>query len=124
MHANNLRKFNTCVNEVKWDSISASSSILGNYFQNDDSVTKDDIITTCHCAIVYEHDFGELTVIDPPSFIQRKELPSVKMAFEKIAHLTPLQQRELLEVLDQYPEVFSQTPGLYTLTKHRIPSDF
>jgi hypothetical protein len=88
----------------------------------------DDIITSCHCAIVYEHDvdLGELSVIDPPSFVRKEELPSVKIASEKIAHLTSLQQRELLEVLDHYPEVFSETPGLCTLTKQRIPirSDF
>jgi hypothetical protein len=123
MHANNLRKFNTRVHEVKCDSIDLSLSF-------DDKLTMNSVtnVTSCSCAIVYENDvdFGELTVIDPPSFAQKELLPSVKIAPEKIAHLTPLQQRELFEVLDRYPEVFSETPGLCTLTRHMIPirSDF
>ena len=86
------------------------------------------MISSCNCAIVYEQDidFGELTVIDPPSFSQVESLPSLRITSEKLAHLTPLQKQELLEVLDRYPEVFSEIPGLCTVIEHRIPirSDF
>ena len=48
-------------------------------------------------------------------------LPSHKIAPEKLSHLTALQRRELLEVLDRYPDVFSEVPGLCTVLEHRIP---
>jgi len=31
------------------------------------------------------------------------------------------QRSELLQVLDKYPHVFSDTPGLYTIIQHEIP---
>ena len=37
--------------------------------------------------------------------------PSEKLPPEKIAHLTPDQRRELLAILDRYPECFSDHPA-------------
>jgi len=74
---------------------------------------------------VYDQDvhFADLVVIDPSHFNQRviESLPSHKITYEKLAHLTPLQRRELLEVYDRYPDVFSEVPGLCTNIEHRIP---
>ena len=36
-------------------------------------------------------------------------------------HLSLQQQTELFSVLDKYPEVFSEIPGLCTLVEHCIP---
>ena len=122
MHANNLRKFNTRVCEIKCESI----SVFMQCESNDDveSMNLTENVVSCNCAVVYDHDvdFGELVVIDPPSFKNITErLPSKKITPEKLSHLTPLQRRELLEVLDRYPEVFSEVPGLCSIIEHRIP---
>ena len=41
-------------------------------------------------------------------------------------HLSAQQKKELLSVLDKYPECFSDTPGLCTMVTHEInvTSDF
>jgi len=43
-------------------------------------------------------------------------LPSQKVDSESISHLTQKQQTELLEVLDCYPECFSDIPGYVDVT--------
>ena len=120
MHANNLRKFNTRVCEIRCESMSIQCES-----DNIEHVVSVDNLMSCNCAVVYEQDvdFGEIVVIDPSRFKPRviESLPSHKIAPEKLVHLSPLQRRELLEVLDRYPEVFSEVPGLCTNIEHRIP---
>jgi hypothetical protein len=50
-------------------------------------------------------------------------LPSRKIDYPSLMHLSQHQQKELL---DRYSECFSEIPGLHTLVKHEIPitSDF
>ena len=76
MHANNLRKFNTRVCEIKCESV----SVFMQYESNDvDSVVQCESIdvglvaptenlVSCNNVVVYDQDvdFGELVVIDPP----------------------------------------------------------
>ena len=83
MHANNLRKFNTRVCEIKCESI----SVFMQCESNDDveSMNLTENVVSCNCAVVYDHDvdFGELVVIDPPSFKNITErLPSQKITPE------------------------------------------
>ena len=47
-------------------------------------------------------------------------LPSQKVDPESISHLTQKQQTELLEVLDCYPECFSDMPGHVDVIQHTI----
>jgi RNase H-like domain found in reverse transcriptase/Reverse transcriptase (RNA-dependent DNA polymerase) len=80
-------------------------------------------IVQCNCAVIYENDvdFGNITVIDPPLYRQAEILPSQKLSPEKLAHLTPTQRMQLLEVLDRHAEVFSEVPGLCMAVQHEIP---
>lgn len=106
-HANKLRKFHVRIDSVK------STSLI------DDLESKS--VNTC--AIVYHSDkqFGDLSVVpstvSQPGFI---ELPSQKIDKATIAHLTPEQQTELLEVLDTFPECFSDVPGFTDVVEHTI----
>ena len=77
------------------------------------------------CAIMYESDtdFGQLSTI-PSTLSQPKSvlllIPSQKIDPESISHLTPKQQTELLEVLDRYPECFSDIPGHVDVVEHAV----
>jgi len=106
-HANELRRFHVRV----------------------DSVITDNLIEdlTCGistCAIIREgdEDFGVINTV-PNQIDQQKlvEMPSSKIDYAAIAHLTEEQQRELLEVLDRYPACFSETPGFTSyVIEHEI----
>jgi hypothetical protein len=66
-------------------------------------------------------DFGALAVIYPTLFISVELLPSQKLSPDKLAHLDAHKRVELLHVLDQFPETFSEIPGLRSAVEHRIP---
>jgi len=78
------------------------------------------------CAVVYERD-GELDVM----VTVWKEsvcdgdtvelLPSQKFFPEALAHLSEEKQAQLLDILDRFPEYFSDTPGYTEEAKHAIP---
>ena len=90
-HANKLRKFYVRIDSVKITSLNLESKSVNT------------------CAIVYDGDkeFGDLGIVpstvSQPSFI---ELSSKKIDKATVAHLTPKQQTELLEVLDTFRNVF------------------
>jgi len=106
-HANKLRTFHVRIDSVK------SISLI------DDLESKS--VNTC--AIVYDSDkeFGDLGAV-PSTVLQLGfiELPSQKIDKATIAHLTPEQQTELLEVLDTFPECFSDVPGFIDVVEHTI----
>ena len=106
-HANKLRTFHVRIDSVK------SISLI------DDLESKS--VNTC--AIVYDSDkeFGDLGAV-PSTVLQLGfiELPSQKIDKTTIAHLTPEQQTELLEVLDTFPESFSDVPGFTDVVEHTI----
>jgi len=77
-----------------------------------------------HCAIVDEQDvdFGELSVMpemesDSTCLSVR---PSERIDAATLSHLTEEHRIELLALLDEFPEVFSDTPGLCPLVMHEI----
>ena len=75
-------------------------------------------ITSCNkCAIIYDADtdFGNIVVADPDSFRQPLILPSQKIELDKICHLNMYQRIELLALLDEFPTVFADSPGLCTV---------
>ena len=85
-----------------------------------DSVTCDSFVSDLEskavntCAIVYgdDTDFGKLDVI--PSMLSQPStvvLPNEKIDPAAISNLSRDQQLQLLEVLDRYPECFSNVPG-------------
>jgi len=83
--------------------------------------------STQYSHLVYDadKDFGEVEVIDTPPAMPEL-LPRQKIDPDKLKHLSAQQEKELLSVLDKYPECFSDTPGLCTMVTHEInvTSDF
>jgi len=68
-----------------------------------------------------DYEFGEVNT-SPHAVDKLKDYlkPSEKLPYEKIAHLTPSQRCELLEVLDKYPECFSDRPGFCDVVYHEV----
>jgi hypothetical protein len=67
------------------------------------------------CAIIYERDsdFGNVDVVEPIEPNKQVEhKPSQKVDQVELLHLTSRQRKEICEVLDRYPECFSDSPGL------------
>jgi hypothetical protein len=83
----------------------------------------DEVAGCCHCDIIYDSDtdFGKVSLIEPELFAQPIVLPSAKIDSEKLVHLSSQQRVNLLSVLDEFPDVFSDTPGLCTEVEHEIP---
>jgi len=122
VHANKIRKFHVRVNEVLYDSVLF-------YNNNNDCECRNECdmnMLYCHCAIVCERndDFGELCVLESPNNIDNHEVtespPSSNIDPTALSHLSARQRNELLNVLDQFPECFSETPGLCNLVEHEI----
>jgi transposase InsO family protein len=114
LHANKLRKF-----RVHVDSAECNAALYAS------PETMSEVGGSYNCSVVYEDDvdFGDLSVIETVSHISTGKplLPSQRIDSEKMSHLSPQQQTELFSVLDKYPEVFSEIPGLCTLVEHCIP---
>ena len=112
LHANKLRKFH-----VRVDSIECNNTMYATHEIIDEQAGN------CNCAIIYDKDieFGDVTVIDPPAFVKTDLLPSAKIKPESVSHLSVMEQKELFTVLDKFPDVFRETPGLCPLVEHTIP---
>jgi len=87
-------------------------------------------LTVQHCTIVDEQDavFGELGVMPGMTSQLASHLapPSERIDPAELSHLTVEQRIELLSLLDEFPDVFSDTPGLCSLVMHeiRVTDDF
>ena len=109
VHANKLQKFHVHIDEVSVDPKNEYSHATN--------------VNTC--AIIYERDsyFGPVEVIDAsvkgPDKPQ-ESLPSEKIDPVKLEHLTEDQQYELLAILDEFADCFSETPGFCDLVEHEI----
>jgi hypothetical protein len=53
--------------------------------------------------------------------IANETLPSAKIYLSVLSHLSAKQKPEILAVLDQFPDCFSNAPGLCKLVEHEIP---
>jgi len=112
LHANKLRKFRVRADTVTCDNV---------MYINPDCANE---VTGCNqCAIIYDADtdFGDIIVADPDSFRRPLLLPSQQIDLDKISHLSPQQRIELLTLLDDFPTVFAESPGLCTVTQHEVP---
>jgi hypothetical protein len=71
-------------------------------------------------GVINEEDceFGEISTTPNLTSVSKK--PSERIDPEKLAHLTPQQQAELLAVLDQYAECFDEKPGFCKIVQHEI----
>jgi len=76
------------------------------------------------CSIIYEKDsdFGQIDVVEPIVNLEQLEpASSQKLDPEALSHLTQQQRLEFLQVLDRYPECFSDVPGLIRVVPHEVP---
>jgi len=121
VHANKLRKFHVRVESVTCDPVVCEFSTVGNV--SDESLS---LHARCisSCAVVYDEDvdFGDLHVVpdslSEPNYVI---LPSEQIDLVSIGHLDEGQQKELLHLLDKYPECFSDKPGFTDVVTHTIP---
>jgi len=146
LHANQIRPYNVRADEVTFDSRAfddqskPKANVVkfpqvedGNNYDGLCEMFKFDsnvqafIVSTC----VHDEDtdFGELQPCElrlasdlTDSMTESGvSLPSQKIDLNSLAHLTETQQKELLEVLDKYPDVFDDEPGLCKIFEHKIP---
>jgi len=76
-----------------------------------------------NCSIVYENnsEFGPIQVIESSiAAASNVVLPSTKIDDSKLSHPSSAQRKELLLVMDKYPQCFSETPGFCGLLEHKI----
>jgi len=91
LHADQLRKYEISVGKVIITP-GGCSNIMAELWAN-------------QCAIVYEsdHDFGDISVIGSTE-LECKSLSSQKIDPERLKHMASQQRKELLEVINRYPE--------------------
>lgn len=117
-HTNHLRKYHIRIDRAQCDNLCFG-------FPQDNSSAN----TINTCAVVYEqdNDFGKIDVIEPVQSESNgidstaEQLPSQKITSEALAHLSKTKQKQLLAVLDRYPQCFSDTPGYTEEAEHCIP---
>jgi len=71
------------------------------------------------CAVVNDadNDFGRVVT---PANVDVSDCPSARIDEAKLEHLDPQQRQQLLTVLDEFADRFSDKPGLCDVTVHRI----
>jgi len=134
LHANYLRRYNVQADAVSYNSSAfASVSTVKLKPLEDGEICVDlsetrptaDQLHISTCAIIHDEDgdFGAVQTVGSATDAtdQVSRLPSKRLDPAAIAHLELHQQRQLLEVLDRYPDVFCDEPGLCTLVQHDIP---
>ena len=72
------------------------------------------------CSVINEcdSDFGH--VLTPAANVLSYVLPSSRVDEDKLSHLELSQRRELLRLLDEFEDRFTDTPGLCDVAVHRI----
>lgn len=107
LHADKLRRYHISVGEVIVSPTDCSDAADEMYVNQ--------------CAVVYENDsdFGDISVLNSAA-PEAELLPSQKIDSDKLTHLSPQQKKELLDVLDKFPECFSDKPGCCDWIQHEI----
>jgi len=128
LHANQLRHFVVRVDEVRidncnfMDSVSLfdcelTGSVTGELDNSDVEFPQTATATVATCAIVRDEDvdFGDIKSCEHNADrgSDNIQLPSQCIDLASLSHLTKSEQQQLLTVLDKYPDVFSDEPGLY-----------
>ena len=84
------------------------------------------IINNIHvnaCSVIYEEDEGFCRMqLSKPSALEHEVvlLPSQCIDSSALCHLTIQQQTELTELLNEYADCFSETPGICDSIEHKI----
>jgi len=77
-----------------------------------------------NCAVIFDRDeeFGSIDLVNDHRKDPEPPPPSSLIDPTKVAHLSELERNQLFEVLDRYPDVFSDKPGFCSLIKRlRFP---
>jgi len=115
-HVNDLRKYHIRIDYAQCDSLCIGMP-----------QPKTGAVNTCAVAYDKDIDFGIIDVIEPTrnesvdADNTTEQLPSRKISPEDLAHLSKKKQKQLLAVLDKYPQCFSDTPGYTEEAEHSIP---
>ena len=72
------------------------------------------------CSVINDGDADFGSVLTPTPLIVSDLLPSARVAEEKVVHLAPEQRWDLLNLLDEFAEQFSDHPGRCDAVVHRI----
>ena len=151
MHANQLRHYHVRTDEVTFDNrvfddVDKSNSVVVNFTQIEEGENYDGlcemfeicsdnhIFRTSTCVREEDTDFGDLQPceLQPTGHTVRSEvkdsslLPSQRIEENSLLHLSDVEKQQLFAVLDKYPDVFKDEPGICKIFQHEIPvtSDF
>ena len=116
-HANHLRKFHLQVNRV------TCGPLIVNAISHDSAFA----IDTCAIVRQEDHNFGQIHFLKPIGNHSKVELiPSQRIDLGTLSHLSEQQRVELLTLLDNYTDCFSETPGYTDKAEHyvHISADF
>ena len=110
-----LRPFNVRCDVVQCDVISFIDADL---FETDDTVSRNCVCT----SIIVDEDqsFGSVEYIDLPLNNVDIELPSKRIPEGKLSHLNDEQRAQLLNLLDEFCDLFTDKPGYCNLYEHEI----
>jgi len=72
------------------------------------------------CSVINENDVDFGKVVTPTPAVVSSVVPSERIEEARLAHLSPEQRRELLQLLDEFKDLFSDRPGLCDTVVHRI----
>ena len=72
------------------------------------------------CSVINEYDAEFGNVVTPIPAVVSCDVPSKRVEEAKVAHLQPEQRRELLHLLDEFHDRFSDRPGRCDAVVHRI----
>lgn len=129
VHANDLRGYKIQADEVNYDSgalpVSEGPIELQPLEDGDLETGIEELfetplgVATCTVIRNTDADFGSVRTVNLQSDVVK--LPSERLELNMLQHLNSEQQQQLLNILDEYPDVFSDQPGLCTLIEHEIP---
>ena len=113
-NTNPVSKLN--IGEIKGDDVNdvtSRSSILGEDIVHSDDVSNCPFVS----SMILMHGTCDSPDVDPSV---SSCLPSVKIDRTKLSHLSDIQQRELMVILDEFKECFSESPGFCPYVEHSI----
>ena len=92
-----------------------------------DTLQPPSLLGVATCAIIHEEDedFGAVRTLAAQPILSCNEQylrPSQRIESATVAHLSESQRQRLFAVLDQFPDVFREEPGLCKLVQHEVPT--
>ena len=139
LHANQLRRYNIRADEVTFDNRAfddhnKSNIMVVTFTKVEDGESYDGLCELFDLERVYQintcvreedTDFGDL---HPCEFHSSggdanhcRLLRSQRIEKNSVSHLSEVEKQQLFEVLDKYPDVFRDEPGLCKIFQHKIP---